>query len=296
MKPAMLAPDAKGDETCGSQRRTQAPSPLRVKSTDGNAGSIRPLRTNYFLMKFLSIAAVGCLAVSAGSLYAQQPDAIGPLKSRSDSVAYAFGASIARDLKRTGIEEINATVLAQAVTDIFAGKEATFDETAERELIMEAITAAREKMDAQLKQKADAFMESNKTKPGIVTTESGLQYEILREGAGEKPTLTDTVTVHYKGQLSDGKVFDSSYDRGEPATFTLDRVIEGWQEGIQLMPQGAQYRIYIPYELGYGERGAGQDIPPYSALIFEVELISVKKGAEEAPSLTDPVEEQAKRN
>src|SRR5690606_31836547 len=135
------------------------------------------------------------------------------------------------------------TVLAQAVTDVFAGKETTFDETAERALIMEAITAARAKMDTQLKQKAVAFMESNKTKPGIVTTVSGLQYEVIREGTGEKPTLTDTVTVHYKGQLSNGEVFDSSYDRGEPAEFTLNRVIEGWQEGIQLMAQGAQYRI-----------------------------------------------------
>lgn len=231
----------------------------------------------------------GCLALSAGSVYAQQPNAASPLKSRADSVAYAFGASIARDLKRTGIEELNATVLAQAVTDIFAGKEANFDETKERELIMDAITAAREKMDAQLKQKADAFMESNKSKSGVLTTESGLQYEVIREGTGDTPTLTDTVTVHYKGQLSDGKVFDSSYDRGEPATFTLDRVIEGWQQGIQLMRQGAQYRIYIPYHLGYGERGAGQDIPPYSALIFEVELISVKK-ATELPNVADPVE------
>lgn len=248
----------------------------------------KQLMTNYFLMKFLSIAAAGCLALSAGSVYAQQPNAVNPLKNRGDSVAYAFGASIARDLRRTGIEEINATVLAQAVADIFAGKQATFDETEERELIMDAITASREKMDAQLKAKADAFMEGNKAKPGIVTTESGLQYEVIREGTGEKPTLADTVTVHYKGQLSDGKVFDSSYDRGEPATFPLGRVIEGWQEGIQLMSQGAQYRIYIPYELGYGERGAGQDIPPYSTLIFEVELISVEKGTE-IPAAAEPI-------
>lgn len=240
------------------------------------------------MRSYLSITMAGCLALSVGSIYAQQPNAVSPLKNRADSVAYAFGASIARDLKRTGIEQINASALAQAVTDIFAGREANFNEVEERELIMDAISAAREKMDAQLKQKADAFMESNKAKPGIFTTESGLQYEVIREGTGNKPSLTDTVTVHYKGQLSDGKVFDSSYDRGEPATFTLDRVIEGWQEGIQLMPQGAQYRIYIPYHLGYGERGAGQDIPPYSALIFEVELISVKK-ATELPSAADPV-------
>ncbi len=272
MKPVPSAPDAKGDVS---------------------AGSMSSLRINYFRMKLLSIAAAGCLAVSAGSVYAQQPGAVSPLKSRSDSVAYAFGASIARDLKRTGMEEINATVLAQAVADIFAGKEATFDETKERELIMDAITAARSKMDAKLQEQANAFMEENKAKPGVITTESGLQYEVIREGTGDKPTLTDTVTVHYKGQLSNGSVFDSSYERGEPATFTLDRVIEGWQEGIQLMPEGAQYRIYIPYELGYGERGAGQDIPPYSSLIFEVELISVKKGAEvPVPSAANSIDIQ----
>ncbi|SEK95573.1 FKBP-type peptidyl-prolyl cis-trans isomerase FkpA/FKBP-type peptidyl-prolyl cis-trans isomerase FklB [Parapedobacter koreensis] len=205
------------------------------------------------------------------------------LKSRTDSVAYAFGASIARDLKSTGLEEINATALAQAVADIFAGKESIFGEEQERELIMNTITAAREKLDSQLKNDANAFMENNKAKPGVLTTASGLQYEIVREGTGDKPALTDTVTVHYKGQLSDGKVFDSSYDRGEPATFPLDRVIEGWQEGLQLVPVGAHYRIFIPYELGYGERGAGQDIPPYSPLIFDVELISVQKAKEDVP-------------
>ena len=230
--------------------------------------------------KFLSIAAIGCMSLGVVSVYGQQAADTGSLKSRSDSVAYAFGASIAKDLKRTGIESLNGVLLAQAVNDVLAGKEAIFDEAEERELIMEAITAAREKMDAPLKEKAHAFMENNKTKPGVVTTESGLQYEVIREGTGEKPTLTDTVTVHYKGQLSDGHVFDSSYDRGEPATFRLDRVIEGWQEGLQLMSQGAQYRLYIPYELGYGERGAGRDIPPYSALVFEVELISVDKAKE----------------
>src|SRR5690606_13703487 len=235
---------------------------------------------NNTYMRVFSIAAAGCLVASMGWVQAQQPGAVETLKSREDSVAYAFGASIARDLKRTGLEEINAAALAQAVTDIFTGKDAAFGELEERELIMSALSAAREKVDAQLKEKARAFMDGNQGKPGVVATESGLQYEVMREGTGVKPMLTDTITVHYKGQLMDGNVFDSSYERGEPATFTLDRVIPGWQEGIQLMPEGAQYRIYIPYELGYGERGAGQDIPPYSPLISEVELISVKKALE----------------
>ncbi len=244
-------------------------------------------------MKIVTIITAGCLVLGVGCLHAQQTDIPVSLKSREDSVAYAFGASIARDLKRTGLEEINSTTLAQAIADVFAGKESVFDELEERELIMDAITSAREKMDSQLKERADAFMLENKQKAGVVTTESGLQYEVMREGDGERPMLTDTVTVHYKGQLSDGKVFDSSYDRGEPATFPLDRVIEGWQEGLQLMAQGAHYRIYIPYDLGYGERGAGQDIPPYSSLIFDVELISVQKGVESSVS-ADPAMEQSK--
>lgn len=229
-------------------------------------------------MKFLRPAMLSILLITAGKVSAQQDADKGmpALNSRADSVAYAFGASVARDLKRTGLETINAEVLAQAVADIFAGKASPLEEAQERELIMEAITASREKMNNQKRDEARAFMEKNKVRAGISTTASGLQYEVIREGTGAKPALADTVTVHYKGQLTDGHVFDSSYDRGQPATFPLQRVIEGWQEGLQLMAEGAHYRIYVPYELGYGERGAGQDIPPYSALVFEVELVSVQ--------------------
>jgi FKBP-type peptidyl-prolyl cis-trans isomerase len=228
-------------------------------------------------MKFLSIIAAGCLLADPAMVIAQQAEGKKPaLASHADSVAYAFGASVARDLKRTGLEGINASVFAQAISDVFGGKAVPFDEMEERELIMSTITAAREKMDGRMKDEASAFMERNGARPGVITTASGLQYEVVRVGTGERPADKDTVTVHYKGQLSDGKVFDSSYDRGTPATFPLDRVIQGWQEGLRLMPAGAHYRIYVPYELGYGERGAGQDIPPFSPLIFDVELISVQ--------------------
>lgn len=229
-------------------------------------------------MKFLSISTVCALLMTAGFVNAQQHDGGMPvLTNRADSVAYAFGASVARDLKRTGLETVNAEVLAKAIAAIFAGKESLLDEAEERELMMEAITAARAKMDSQKRDEAHAFMENNRSRAGVTTTASGLQYEVLREGTGDKPTVSDTVTVHYKGQLPNGRVFDSSYDRGAPTTFPLARVIEGWQEGLQLMPAGAHYRIYVPYELGYGERGAGQDIPPFSPLIFEVELVSVQR-------------------
>lgn len=229
-------------------------------------------------MKF-SIFSVGFLLTCAGSVYAQQNDAapVRVLANKTDSVAYAFGSSIGRELKQTGLEQVNTTVLAQAIADLLAGKSPVFDENQERELIMQAITAAREKQNAPLKAEASAFMENNKVKPGVQTTASGIQYEIIREGTGDRPVSADTVTVHYKGQLSNGSVIDSSYDRGEPATFPLSRVIPGWTEGLQLMPVGAHYRLYIPYELGYGERGAGPNIPPYSPLIFDVELIAIKK-------------------
>jgi FKBP-type peptidyl-prolyl cis-trans isomerase FklB len=121
------------------------------------------------------------------------------------------------------------------------------------------------------------FLEENAKKPGVKTTASGLQYEVLKDGSGAKPTLQSKVKVHYHGTLIDGKVFDSSVNRGEPITFPLNGVIQGWQEGVQLMPVGSKYRFYIPYNLAYGERGAGANIPPYSALIFDVELLAIEK-------------------
>lgn len=203
---------------------------------------------------------------------------VSTLQNRADSVAYAFGLSIGRDLKRTGLDTINTDVLVKAISAAFSGKELTLSEDQQRQLISAAIAEASEKRDADLIQAAASFMETNKAKAGIKTTASGLQYEVIRDAAGDKPVLEDIVTVHYSGKLIDGKVFDSSYDRGEPTTFPLGRVIQGWQEGLQLMPVGAQYRLYVPYELGYGSRGAGQDIPPYSVLVFDVELISIQQG------------------
>ncbi len=127
------------------------------------------------------------------------------------------------------------------------------------------------------KRDGEKFLAENAKKEGVVTTESGLQYLVLKEGNDVHPTATDEVTVHYTGKLINGKVFDSSVERGEPATFALNQVIKGWTEGLQLMGEGAQYRFFIPYNLAYGERGAGNDIPPYSMLIFDVELIKVGK-------------------
>ena len=127
-----------------------------------------------------------------------------------------------------------------------------------------------------MKEEGQKFLEENSKKEGVVTLPSGLQYQVLREGNGKKPKATDQVECHYEGTLINGTKFDSSYDRGQTATFPLNQVIAGWTEGLQLMQEGAKYRFFIPYNLGYGERGAGQSIPPFATLIFDVELIAVK--------------------
>ena len=133
------------------------------------------------------------------------------------------------------------------------------------------------KAGEEVKKEGEAFLEQNKTKEGIVVTDSGLQYEVISEGTGDKPLVTSTVKVHYHGTTIDGEVFDSSVDRGEPAQFPLGGVIKGWTEGLQLMSVGSKYKLYVPQELAYGERGAGAKIKPYAALIFEVELLEIVK-------------------
>ncbi|WP_345232240.1 FKBP-type peptidyl-prolyl cis-trans isomerase [Olivibacter ginsenosidimutans] len=196
-------------------------------------------------------------------------------ESKLDSASYAFGLSMARDLQKRGLKQLNGKLVAQAIDDLFAGRPSQLNEADEYHAISEVLTAAAENAKKEATAKGDAFLATNKTKSTIHTTASGLQYEIIKDANGAKPLATDSVTVHYKGALLDGKVFDSSYDRGEPISFPLNRVIQGWQEGLQLMPVGSHYRFYIPYQLGYGESGAGADIPPYSVLIFDVELLKI---------------------
>lgn len=200
-----------------------------------------------------------------------------------DKTSYAVGMVIGRQLLDLGGELLNIEDFGRAVQAIVSGKEPELSFEESQQLVQDFVrqNEARQKAEAEQKGKlareeGEAFLKENGAKAGITTTASGLQYEVLTEGAGRHPKATDRVRCHYEGRLIDGTVFDSSYRRGEPATFPLSGVIRGWTEGLQLMGEGAKYRFYIPYQLAYGSAGAGRDIPPYAALIFDVELLGVE--------------------
>jgi len=198
-------------------------------------------------------------------------------KTSLDSASYAFGQAIANDMKSRGVSNLNVQQLTKGMQDAFAGTKPAINEEQSQRAIMNFLSAIQEKASASSKKEETEFLAANKTKAGVVTLPSGLQYQVLTAGTGAKPAATDEVTVHYKGTLLNGKQFDSSYDRNEPLTIQLNQVIKGWTEGVQLMPVGSKYRFFIPSALGYGERGAGQDIPPYSVLIFDIELLKIGK-------------------
>ncbi|MDB5119929.1 MAG: Peptidylprolyl isomerase [Sphingobacteriales bacterium] len=199
------------------------------------------------------------------------------IKSSLDSVSYAFGYSIAQDLKSRGVTNLNYALLSNAMNDVFKDSKPDLAADKCQQTIYTFLSSINKNKFSGNIAEGTKFLEQNKTKPGVVTLPSGLQYLILQAGTGPKPQVTDEVTVHYKGTLLNGKQFDSSYDRGEPISFPLNQVIPGWTEGVQQMPIGSKYRFFIPYQLAYGEKGAGQEIPPYSVLIFEVELIKFGK-------------------
>jgi FKBP-type peptidyl-prolyl cis-trans isomerase FkpA len=194
--------------------------------------------------------------------------------SEEQNTSYAFGMLIGSDLKQTGMT-FNYSAFAEGVRDMMEDTTTrlTWEEAVAK--VQTAYMAAMAKQAEESIAKEAAYLAENGKKPGVITTESGLQYEILSEGTGRTPVFTDTVLVDYEGAFLDGEVFDSSYARGEPEEIPLNMVIPGWSEGIQLMSEGASYRFYIPSELAYGGDGAGQAVPPYATLVFKVELISI---------------------
>ncbi|MBO5676482.1 MAG: FKBP-type peptidyl-prolyl cis-trans isomerase [Bacteroidaceae bacterium] len=192
-----------------------------------------------------------------------------------EKISYALGLGIGQQLKSMNIENFDIKEFSRSIEDVMAGRDT--DMTArEAQVMLSEYFQKKEKEQAEENiAKGKAYLEENGKREGVVTTTSGLQYEVLTEGTGKSPKATDKVRCHYEGRLTDGTIFDSSYQRGEPADFGLNQVIAGWTEGVQLMKEGAKYRFHIPYLLGYGERGAGASIPPYATLVFDVELIKV---------------------
>ena len=192
-----------------------------------------------------------------------------------DKFSYAIGLGIGQNLLSMGAQGINVEDFAQAIADVLNRNELAMSHNEAREIVNKYFMELEEKMNAENIEKGKAFLAENAKKEGIITLPSGLQYEVITEGNGKKPSATDRVKCHYEGTLIDGTLFDSSVKRGQPAVFGVNQVIKGWVEALQLMSEGSKWRLFIPSELGYGAQQAGEMIPPHSTLIFEVELIEV---------------------
>lgn len=224
------------------------------------------------------------LALMAGcAKQGQEPAAPATLDTDAQKFGYAIGVDLGKSLQPVK-DDVDIAALKAGLDDAFAGTTPKLDDAAREEIkntvakkMQERQKAERAAQADKAKKEGETFLAENAKKEGVKTTASGLQYEVLTEGKGDKPTAEDRVTVHYKGTLINGEEFDSSYSRGQPVTFPLANVIPGWTEGVQLMTPGSKYKFYIPSNLAYGERGAGVKIGPNEALIFEVELISVEK-------------------
>lgn len=228
-----------------------------------------------------TVLAVMMLVALMLDVVATAQEATTPLKSEKDKLSYAMGMDLAGQLKANAVD-VDPAVFAKGMQDLFAGKTLLTDNEAK------AVIAALQKTmfvkrtnelqsaGAKNQKEGEAFLAANKTKPGVVALPSGVQYKVVTNGTGPKPTPEQTVVFNYRGVLIDGKEFDSSFKRGQPATFPVKGVIKGWTEVLQLMPVGSKWHVFIPPALAYGERGAGVDVGPNATLIFEIELIGIK--------------------
>jgi FKBP-type peptidyl-prolyl cis-trans isomerase FklB len=200
------------------------------------------------------------------------------VKTPVDSISYAIGANHATFFKQQGLTKLNSSITVQAVNDVLGNKPLRFNERVANTVMNKILMQIQEEKVKPAIEAGIAFLEENKKRPEVKVTSTGLQYEVITEGTGIKPTRADTFVCHYRGTLVDGTKFDASYDRGQPLVLPVTSVIAGWTEGLQLMSVGSKYKFYIPYQLGYGVFGSPPVIPGGSALIFEVELLDVKKG------------------
>jgi FKBP-type peptidyl-prolyl cis-trans isomerase FklB len=211
---------------------------------------------------------------------AAKPTGGATLASSQDSLSYSIGLYMAQSLKQQGMVDLNNALVSRGLEDALKGQKTQLSQEQAGQVLnnyAQKQYAVRNAETAQIKKAGEAFLAENKTKAGVKTTASGLQYSIEKEGTGPKPTATDRVKVHYTGRLLDGKVFDSSVERGQPTEFGVTEVIKGWTEALQLMPVGSKWKLYIPADLAYGDRGAGADIKPGSTLVFDVELLDIVK-------------------
>ena len=235
------------------------------------------------MKKFVIVLAA---AITASTSFAQdkaqtKDQAAGQLTNQKDKISYAIGLDIGFTFKKQNMD-LSPDTLMLGVKDALSGKQPLLSEQQVREVMTAFQKDMEDKQTAKGKEAAsvgEKFLADNKSKPDVKTTASGLQYKVIKDGTGPTPKETDTVEVNYRGTLTDGTEFDSSYKRGEPASFPVNRVIKGWTEALQLMKVGSKYQLFIPAALAYGERGAGAQIPANSALIFEVELLSIKPAA-----------------
>jgi FKBP-type peptidyl-prolyl cis-trans isomerase FklB len=229
-----------------------------------------------------SPAAKSQSATKAGSSTTTKTQPPLTLKTEKEKFSYALGMNIGNGMHRQGVD-VDPNILLRGMKDALAGRKTLMTEDQARATVMQMQNQVRQKMEEKAKEEGAAnkkqgedFLAANKSKEGVVTLPSGLQYKILKEGTGPKPSASDSVVCNYRGTLIDGKEFDSSYKRGQPATFPVSGVIKGWTEALQLMPVGSKWQLFIPSGLAYGERGAGSDIGPDATLIFEVELLSIE--------------------
>ena len=235
--------------------------------------------TKLFTMAVSILAAVVMLS---GSACARQTTTSADLKTDKDKASYAVGLNVGKSLQRESID-VDPAIVEQGIKDALAGGKTLMTDEEVKAAMAALKAAAQKNQEAKMaqagdanKKEGDAFLAANKTKEGVVTLPSGLQYKILTAGTGAKPTAADTVVCNYKGTLINGKEFDASSKHGGPATFPVSGVIKGWTEALQLMPVGSKWQLFIPPDLAYGQRGAGGDIGPGATLIFEVELVSIK--------------------
>jgi len=223
-------------------------------------------------MKLRVIVVLGILFL-VGQVNAQEKLV---LKNQKEKVSYIIGTDIGGNFKRQSVD-VDPNILAKGIQDALSGAKLLLT----KEEIQEAMVAFQKEMTEKQKQRGETFLSENKKKEGVKTLPSGLQYKVVKAGTGKKPKLNDTVTVHYRGTLIDNTEFDSSFRRGQPATFPVSGVIPGWTEALQLMEEGAKWQLFIPPNLAYGERGAGGLVGPNATLIFEIELISVQENKQE---------------